>query len=185
MFAFKMDIDLLTHALVQAKQENKKQEQETPSCVSSHMQPDEEVLTGMSPRSRDVLRPALRHQQCPGEDKLPPGPATAGDITGDKGDDAEDGKGLAQPGSHLGVYRPDREAHSQTEPKLQPKKTGGFKAVLHQPGWSMSPASQHLGHQRVTQSSSPSSGCHEVFRGSPSLSLASFQLDTQSHMKIK
>lgn len=63
-------------------------------------------------------------------------------------------KGLAQPGSRLGVYWPDREAYSQNELELQPKKTGDPRAVLHQPGWSTSPARQRSGHQRVTQGSS-------------------------------
>lgn len=63
----------------------------------------------------------------PGSDKPPPGSAKAGDIPGDQELMLGMCKVLAQPGSRLGVCQPDREVHSQTEPK----KTSNSRDVLH------------------------------------------------------
>lgn len=116
---------------------------------------------------------------APGSDKPLSGSATAGDIPGDQELMLRMCKVLAQPGSRLGVRQPDREVHSQSEPK----KTGSSRDVLHQPGWSLSPASQCSWHQNVTQDSSLFRGPHKSFQGFPALPQASF--DTQSHMKVQ
>lgn len=85
-------------------------------------------------------------EAAPGSKKPPPDSAAAGDIPGDKELVLGMCKVLAQPGSRLGVCQPDWEVHSQSEPK----KTSSSRDVLHQPGWSPSPASQCSEHQNMT-----------------------------------